>query len=300
MDLTVLRPLAIVTLCLACLPLGGCWVFGVASAVGDNIESLKKIEVLAKYDGLENRTVAVLLQVDMQTAYEHPTAMANVSLNLAFTLRKNVHGVRVLDPTVALAWQHQNPSWPAMPLGKIAQELDVERLVVVDLYEYRLNPPGNRWLWDGLAAANVGIVEHDGLDPDAIQLARRSDAQGNRASIESIGRAMNVQQVIYVAVDRFTLSVDGASPRPGATVRVKVIDLEDQTRIFPGDDNGHLVEAELREPPQSMYVSTSGRRQIEDQLAMQLATDIAELFYEHEDRPLGGTLQAPRQRAQDR
>jgi hypothetical protein len=49
-----------------------------------------------------------------------------------------------------------------------------------------------------------------------------------------------------------------------------------------------------------MYVSTSGRRQIEDQLAMQLATDIAELFYEHEDRPLGGTLQAPRQRAQDR
>ena len=87
---------------------------------------------------------------------------------------------------------------------------------------------------------------------------------------------MNVQQVIYVVVDRFTLSVDGASPRPGATVRVKVLDLEDQTRIFPGDDNGHLVEAELREPPQSMYVSTSGRRQIEDQLAMQLATDIAE------------------------
>ncbi len=135
---------------------------------------------------------------------------------------------------------------------------------------------------------------------DAIQLARRSDAQGNRASIESIGRAMNVQQVIYVVVDRFTLSVDGASPRPGATVRVKVLDLEDQTRIFPGDDNGHLVESELREPPQSMYVSTSGRRQIEDQLAMQLATDIAELFYEHEDRPLGGSLQAPRQRAQDR
>lgn len=135
---------------------------------------------------------------------------------------------------------------------------------------------------------------------DAIQLARRSDAQGKRSSIESIGRAMNVQQVIYVVIDSFTLSVDGASPRPGATARVKVLDLEDQSRIFPGDDGGHLVESELREPPQSMYVSTSGRRQIEDQLAMQLATDIAELFYEHEDRPLGGTLQAPRQRAQDR
>lgn len=135
---------------------------------------------------------------------------------------------------------------------------------------------------------------------DAIQLARRSDAQGKRASIESIGRAMNVQQVIYVVVEQFALSVDGASPRPGATVLVKVLDLEDQTRIFPGDVGGHLVEAELREPPQAMYVSTSGRRQIEDQLAMQLATDIAELFYEHEENPLGGTLQAPRQRARDR
>lgn len=89
-----------------------------ASAVGDNIESLKKIEVLAKYDGLENRTVAVLLQVDMQTAYEHPTAMANVALNLAFTIRKNVHGVRVLDPTVALAWQHQNPRGPRCPWAR--------------------------------------------------------------------------------------------------------------------------------------------------------------------------------------
>jgi hypothetical protein len=200
MDLTVLRPLAIVTLCLASLPLGGCWVFGVASAVGDNIESLKKIEVLAKYDGLENRTVAVLLQVDMQTAYEHPTAMANVALNLAFTIRKSVHGVRVLDPTVALAWQHQNPSWPAMPLGKIAQELDVERLVVVDLYEYRLNPPGNRWLWDGLAAANVGIVEHDGLDPDAY--AVEFNILGKFPDLENLGRESATERSVELGLQK--------------------------------------------------------------------------------------------------
>jgi hypothetical protein len=126
--------------------------------------------------------------------------MANVSLNLAFTLRKNVHGVRVLDPTVALAWQHQNPSWPAMPLGKIAQELDVERLVVVDLYEYRLNPPGNRWLWDGLAAANVGIVEHDGLDPDAY--AAEFNIMGKFPDVENLGRESATERSVELGLQK--------------------------------------------------------------------------------------------------
>jgi hypothetical protein len=54
-----------------------------------------------------------------------------------------------------------------MPPGEVAMELDVERVVMIDIYEYRLNPPGNAWLWEGVAAANVTIIESDGIDPDA-------------------------------------------------------------------------------------------------------------------------------------
>lgn len=39
-------------------------------------------------------------------------------------------------------------------------------MIYVDIYEFRLNPPGSRWIWEGMAAANVGVVERDSLDPD--------------------------------------------------------------------------------------------------------------------------------------
>ena len=81
--------------------ISSCQVFGIASAIGQNIERDKKIEVLAKYAGLDNKRVAILVKADMGT-----------------------------------------------------------------VYEYRLNPPGNRFLWDGVAAGNVGVAERDGLDAD--------------------------------------------------------------------------------------------------------------------------------------
>ena len=53
-----------------------------------------------------------------------------------------------------------------MPYGDIAASLGVNRIVLIDIPEYRLNPPGNRWLWDGVCAATVNIIERDGIDPD--------------------------------------------------------------------------------------------------------------------------------------
>ena len=37
---------------------------------------------------------------------------------------------------------------------------------MIDLIEYRLNPPGNRFLWEGYALATVNVYEADGFDPD--------------------------------------------------------------------------------------------------------------------------------------
>jgi hypothetical protein len=38
--------------------------------------------------------------------------------------------------------------------------------VYVDITEYRLNPPGNRYEWEGVCAANVYAIETDAIDPD--------------------------------------------------------------------------------------------------------------------------------------
>ncbi|MDA1008238.1 MAG: hypothetical protein O2800_04450 [Planctomycetota bacterium] len=151
----------------ASLMLSGCFLPGLVAFTSDNVERSKNVEILAKYSGLENHTAAVLIHADMTVQYDHPVAVANMSLNLASKLQSEVAGLRLLDQRLTLEWMHRNPSWVTMPLSEVAMELDVERLVIIDLYEFRLHPPGNRWQWEGVAAANIGIVEADGLDPDA-------------------------------------------------------------------------------------------------------------------------------------
>ncbi|MBU3683651.1 MAG: hypothetical protein FGM39_06515 [Phycisphaerales bacterium] len=147
--------------------LGGCGIFGVASKVGEAIEVEKKVEVLAKYRGLENKTVAVLVNAERGVLYEYPTVVPNVAGNVAAGIRKHVSGAQVLDWRESLAWAYRTPSWTTLPLGQVAEELGVDRVVLVDIFEFRLHPPGNRWIWDGMAGASIGIIERDSLDPDA-------------------------------------------------------------------------------------------------------------------------------------
>ncbi len=177
---------AVIALACTALPMGGCVIFGVASAIGANIEKEKEVEVLAKYRGLENRSVAVLAHTMMSTAYEYPTVIPNVVGNVANEIQQNVGGARVLDPRHCVAWMHQNPGWPTTPLADLAEELDVDRVIVIDIFEYRLNPEGNAFLWDGVVAANVGVAERDGIDPDSY--AEELQVISKFPDMEGIGR----------------------------------------------------------------------------------------------------------------
>lgn len=151
---------------LALLAAGGCQVMGIVGAVSGQLERAKKIEVLAEYDGLRNRSVAVVVQSDLSLLYEHPTVAPNVAANLSGRIAAEVEGAKVLDPRVVLQWQWQTPNWTALPYGEVAEELGVERVVVVDIHEYRLHPPGNSWLWDGVAGATIGVIERGGFEHD--------------------------------------------------------------------------------------------------------------------------------------
>jgi len=153
---------------LAILSLGlasGC-IAGAVGAIGQQIERGKKLEVPAAYDGLEGKTCAVIVNADYGTLVEHPTVVKNITANVAVRIAKHVKDATVLPPATVLTWQYQTPQWRALPYGEIAKELGVDRLVFIDLYEFRLNPTGNSYLWDGVAGANIGIIERDGLAPD--------------------------------------------------------------------------------------------------------------------------------------
>jgi hypothetical protein len=162
--------LRITLLIVSCLMLGGCAAAAIVSAVGSQLERDKKIEVLAKYSGLKDKTVAVLVNADLSTLYEHPSLSTTLVTNITNRIGRELkaQNVRVMRPVDALNWQYSASAWSSMPYGQIAAELGVDRVVLIDVYEYRLTPPGNRWVWEGVCAANVGIIEADGSDPDML------------------------------------------------------------------------------------------------------------------------------------
>ncbi len=71
----------------------GCGVFGVVSKVGEAIESEKQVEVLARYRGLENKTIAVVVNADRSVHYEYPTVVPYVTSSVAGGVRNRVSGV---------------------------------------------------------------------------------------------------------------------------------------------------------------------------------------------------------------
>ena len=152
-------------LALASLASAGC-IAGTVGAIGQQIERGKKLDVPAAYDGLEGKTVAVIVNADYATLHEHPSVVGMVTANVAVRIAQFVKGASVLPPGEVLDWQYRTPQWRALPHGEVARELGVERLVFIDLFEYRLNPTGNSYIWDGAAAANIGVIEADSLSPD--------------------------------------------------------------------------------------------------------------------------------------
>jgi hypothetical protein len=198
---------AVALLLAACAPLASCGIFGIASKVGEAIEVEKKVEVLAKYRGLENKTVAVVVNADRGVLYEHPTVVPNVAGNVAVGLKEHVSGVRVLDWRESVAWCYRTPSWTTLPLGELAHELGVDRVVFVDIYEFRLNPVGNRWIWEGMAGGHVGIVERDSLDPDVF--AEEFSVAVTFPDVRDLSRESATEQQIQMGlVARFTQNVN--------------------------------------------------------------------------------------------
>jgi len=154
--------------------LGGCWL---PVAIGGMVESYRETsthEVKAEYTGLQGKSFAVLVYTDrvLQGAFPQlPARIAHAVTNeLARPERTGATGfVPVLS---ILEFQLSRPDWTAWSYEQLGEEFGVDRLIIVELYEYRLHEPGNRYIWDGLAAANVGIVELDSAYPNEFAFSK--------------------------------------------------------------------------------------------------------------------------------
>lgn len=158
--------IAPVGLALAVAAPGGCQVAYIVGGMLQNEEYQKQIQVLPKYDGLEGKSVAVVVDADLAVLYEYPQLIEAISSGVALRIGRDVPGASIVRPSDVIAWQWRTPQWNALPVGELPGALNADRVVYIDIYEYRLNPPGNYWLWEGVCAATVGVIEPDSFDPD--------------------------------------------------------------------------------------------------------------------------------------
>jgi hypothetical protein len=155
--------LALIIIVASCC--AGCSVFGFIGAGKQAMEDQMLIEKPAEYS-LEGYRVAVVIDSDLSIHYEHPGIATLIAGAVSGRIAKNVKNVEVLRPDSVARWQFETPQWTAMPSTEIAKSLGVNRVVYIDLQNYTLTPPGNRWLWEGRCSAMIGIIEADSYEHD--------------------------------------------------------------------------------------------------------------------------------------
>lgn len=158
------RCLALAALLLMSFSLSGCSVLawlthGVAGGE-------RRTKVKAEYPELANQRVAVLVAADSRTLYRAPQSREKVCRAVASYLAEHLPTATLMNPREVVRYQADNPHWATVPPGRLLDELAVDRLVLIDLAEYRLHERGNRHLARGVLTANVTVHAADADDPD--------------------------------------------------------------------------------------------------------------------------------------
>lgn len=124
------------------------------------------VRVEAEYLGLEGQRVAVLVDTDISVAFQQPLAQLEVASAISDRIASEVPEVTVRDAREIVEFQQRNIYWNTSPYAELMERLDVDRLVLIELVEYRLHEPGNVNIWRGLMTANVGVTEAEADQPN--------------------------------------------------------------------------------------------------------------------------------------
>jgi hypothetical protein len=124
------------------------------------------VDVKAQYYGLQNKTTAVLVTMDDHMLLEFRDADLRLDQAISQKIKSNVPGSVVLAPLQMIKFQRAHPRLAAIPYGQLLKELKADRLLLVDVFEYRTHDPGNPHQWQGVCSAGISVAAADAPDPD--------------------------------------------------------------------------------------------------------------------------------------
>lgn len=131
------------------------------------------------------------------------------------------------------------------------------------------------------------VIDHRGV----LQAVSR-ERFGEQMSITEVGRAVSAEVVIYVQIVSITLSSDGASYSPAASARVKVIDVKNDVRVWPKEENAGQLALNMRGMAGEMPRSIAQREGMLREVASRMGLAVAQMFYKHERKDSAGQVTA--------
>lgn len=150
--------------CPACLMLlllalgtAGCNVLGAAAGASP----ARPVRVDPVYEGLSNQRVAVMVAADPSLEARQSEAIEQIVLLTSLEIQANVENVTIADPVRVRRFMQRNPNWSATSYQRIAQLLEVDRIVLIDITTFDFQDPRNRELWMGTARTHVGVIERE-------------------------------------------------------------------------------------------------------------------------------------------
>ncbi|MBX2851467.1 MAG: hypothetical protein KTR15_06965 [Phycisphaeraceae bacterium] len=168
------------------------------------------IDVKAQYLDLNNRSVAVVVSMSDYAEFNHPGAKQGICEEMVRRIKANVPGVTLTSPNEVLQWQEDNPYWATRPPSMLINQLKVERLVLVEIGEYRTHEPGDKHVLRGVISASVNIVEAEADDPDNFGASFSKNTMYPEPGESKIGRVGDDEALIEVRTQiRFCESAAG-------------------------------------------------------------------------------------------
>jgi len=172
--MNITRPYSLVlatTLALLLATLPGCGMVGV---MAENYKRTSTHSVDAEYTGLAGHSFAVVVQVGQSIEGQYPGLRDVLLGKITEQLAANAGASGVVPATRVAKYLYNHPGWSARPMTDLAKDLGgVDRIVWVEIYEFRLNDIGNQYEWDGLAGGTFAVLEMDSVLPEARAFERR-------------------------------------------------------------------------------------------------------------------------------
>ena len=144
----------------------GCIVAGLVGGMAESAHRSGSTMYPAEYDGLTGKTYAVVVSADRLIEADHPGIAARITQLVDSRLHEHAGASAHIPPARLISFLYANPQWQAVPRGELGEHLGVERLILIELVDYRLHEPGNRYTYSGVASGIVQVFEVDSGLPD--------------------------------------------------------------------------------------------------------------------------------------